>query len=95
LCFFAPIQPMHVWGVFVTREHIRHNKSGIAHQDKSLKRTPNQVHVVCLVCVFGGGGGDMRQGGGGHAGGMRQQEACTAGVVQAGRCRQTTHMPYC
>jgi hypothetical protein len=26
---------MPIWGVFVTREHVRHNKSGIAHRGRS------------------------------------------------------------
>jgi hypothetical protein len=24
-----------IWGVFVTREHVRHNKSGIAHRGRT------------------------------------------------------------
>jgi hypothetical protein len=27
--------PQHLMGVFVTREHVRHNKSGIAHRGKT------------------------------------------------------------
>jgi hypothetical protein len=48
---------MRLWGVFVTREHVRHNKSGIAHQGRTginhLRELPaklNQILQECDAC---------------------------------------------
>jgi hypothetical protein len=30
-----PLDRESIWGVIVTREHVRHNKSGITHQDRA------------------------------------------------------------
>jgi hypothetical protein len=42
---------LHNGGVFVTREHFRHNKSGITHQDRAkinhLRELPYQGKPLC------------------------------------------------
>jgi hypothetical protein len=45
------VQRCWFWGVFVTREHVRHNKSGITHRDRAkinhLRELPYQVNPLC------------------------------------------------
>jgi hypothetical protein len=40
-----------LWGVFVTREHVRHNKSGIAHRGRTginhLRELPTKLNHFC------------------------------------------------
>jgi hypothetical protein len=45
-------QDAHIMGgVFVTREHVRHNNSGITHRDRArinhLRELPHQVKPLC------------------------------------------------
>jgi hypothetical protein len=47
------VAPKHHWGVFVTREHVRHNKSGIAHRGRTrinhLRELPTRLNQFAAV----------------------------------------------
>jgi hypothetical protein len=42
-----------IWGVFVTREHVRHNKSGIAHRGRTRKNHLRELPTVYAAYLEG------------------------------------------